>query len=64
MIAFVIWFSVLLALIKLTRGWGRGILVMLYLFGSALAIFKKPSSLLSTQQTLPMPIAMPPTPNR
>jgi len=37
-IAFVIWFAVLVSLIKLTRGWGRGVLVMLYLFGSALAM--------------------------
>ena len=36
MIAFVLWFALLLVICKFTRGWARGILVTLYLIGSIL----------------------------
>jgi len=33
-IAFILWFVVLVGLLKFTHGWSRGILVALYLLGS------------------------------
>lgn len=36
MIAFILWFCVLVGLCKVTQGWTRAILVLLYLFGSIL----------------------------
>ena len=38
MFVFVIWFALLLLIIKTTRSWLRGILVSLYLFGSAVVV--------------------------
>jgi hypothetical protein len=36
MIAFVLWFVVLVGLCRVTRGWARGVFVTLYLVGSVL----------------------------
>jgi len=38
MIAFILWFGLLLGIIKMTEGWLRGFMVALYLLGSAVAL--------------------------
>lgn len=38
MIAFVLWFALLVAMVKFTNGWTRGILVTFYILASILIV--------------------------
>jgi hypothetical protein len=36
MIAFIMWFALLVGIVRVTRGWVRGLFVILYILGSIL----------------------------